>query len=134
MDLAAFLSFETNIENFSNKVMEYRETSKSPDNFILYRPVSDLPSSKRDLSFSIKDMNQCKPLEKFILSYKDDLLRDVFVFDFYNNEKKQEIKIGFRFLFQSQNATITDAEVDNIMNDIIKRALELNSVSIPGLS
>ena len=126
--------FETNIENFSNKVMEYRETSKSPDNFILYRPVSDLPSSKRDLSFSIKDIDQCKPLEKFILSYKDDLLRDVFVFDFYNNEKKQEIKIGFRFVFQSQNATITDAEVDNIMNDIIKRALELNSVSIPGLS
>lgn len=126
--------FETNIENFSNKVMEYPETSKSPDNFILYRPVSDLPSSKRDLSFSIKDIDQCKPLEKFILSYKDDLLRDVFVFDFYNNEKKQEIKIGFRFVFQSQNATITDAEVDNIMNDIIKRALELNSVSIPGLS
>ena len=126
--------FETNIENFSNKVMEYRETSKSPDNFILYRPVSDLPSSKRDLSFSIKDIDQCKPLEKFILSYKNNLLRDVFVFDFYNNEKKQEIKIGFRFVFQSQNATITDSEVDNIMNDIIKRALELNSVSIPGLS
>ena len=126
--------FETNIENFSNKVMEYSETSKSPDDFILYRPVSELPSSKRDLSFSIKDINQCKPLEKFILSYKNNLLRDVFVFDFYNNEKKQEIKIGFRFVFQSQNATITDSEVDNIMNDIIKRALELNSVSIPGLS
>jgi phenylalanyl-tRNA synthetase beta chain len=126
--------FESNIENFSNKVMEYHETTMSPEKFILYRPVSDLPSSKRDLSFSIKDIDKCKALEKFILSYREVMLRDVFIFDFYNNEKKQEIKIGFRFVFQSQTATITDTEVDSIMNNIIKKALEFDSVSIPGLS
>lgn len=126
--------FETDIKNFSYKVMEYSETSKPPDSFILYQPVSDLPSSKRDLSFSVKDVNKCKPLEKFILNYKENLLREVFIFDFYNNEKRREIKIGFRFVFQSQSATITDTEVDNIMNDIIKKALEFDSVSIPGLS
>jgi phenylalanyl-tRNA synthetase beta subunit len=114
--------------------MEYHETTMSPEKFILYRPVSDLPSSKRDLSFSIKDIDKCKALEKFILSYREVMLRDVFIFDFYNNEKKQEIKIGFRFVFQSQTATITDTEVDSIMNNIIKKALEFDSVSIPGLS
>ena len=33
----------------------------------VYKPISEYPSSFRDLSFSIKDYSQCKLLEKFIL-------------------------------------------------------------------
>ena len=93
-----------------------------------------MPYSKRDLSFSIKNQSQCKPLEQYILSFKDKLLKETFIFDYYSNEKKQEIKIGFRFIFQSQDSTITDNEVDDVMNIIISSALEYDSISIPGLS
>ena len=125
---------EVDISNFSPDVLNYKEKAKPPNNFIQYRSISDLPYSKRDLSFSIKDQTQCKPLERFILNFKDNLLEEVFVFDYYNNEKKQEIKIGFRFIFQSKDLTITDKEVDEVMNDIINKSLNYSSITIPGLS
>ena len=64
---------------------------------------------------------------------KMKLLKEVFVFDYYKNEKTNEIKIGFRFIFQSKNSTITDDEVEEVMDNIIKNALKLESVSIPGI-
>ena len=47
-------------------------------------------------------------------------LKEVFVFDYYKNEKINEIKIGFRFIFQSKESTITDKEVDKAINNIIE--------------
>ena len=98
-----------------------------------YIPVSEFPSSSRDLSFSIKDSSKCKALEEFILKYENNLLKEVFVFDYFKNEKANEIKIGFRFIFQSHNFTITDKEIDNAMQTLINDALKIESVSIPGL-
>ena len=71
---------------------------------------------------------------EYILNFENKLLKESFVFDYYKNEKMEEIKIGFRFIFQSKNFTITDEEVDNVMNIIISGALTHNSISIPGLS
>jgi phenylalanyl-tRNA synthetase beta chain len=124
---------EVEMSNFSAEVLNYDEMSRSPDSFIQYQPISELPFSIRDLSFSIKDHNKYKSFEKFILSFDHKLLKRAFIFDYYNNETKQEIKIGFRFIFQSQESTITDKEVDGVMNIIIKEALKHDSISIPGL-
>jgi phenylalanyl-tRNA synthetase beta chain len=99
-----------------------------------YVPISEFPCSKRDLSFSIKDFSKCKDLEKLILNFKNSLLKEAFVFDYFKNENKNEIKIGFRFIFQSKNSTITDKDVDNVMKIIINSALYDDSISIPGLS
>ena len=98
-----------------------------------YIPISEFPSSNRDLSFSIKDFSKCKTLEEIMLSFENHLLKDAFVFDYYKNENLNEIKIGFRFVFQSKDSTITDDEIKNIMNSIISEALKVDSVSIPGL-
>ena len=95
--------------------------------------TSDFPFSKRDLSFSVKDFSNCKILEEYILNFNHELLKDVFVFDYFENEKVKEIKIGFRFIFQSKTRTITDDEVNNAMDAIISNALNIQSVSIPGL-
>ena len=124
---------EHDIKNFSSEAAKYDESFKCPNNFVQYKPISELPCSKRDLSFSVKDQEKCMYLEQFILNFKDNLLKDVFIFDYYNNENKQETKIGFRFIFQSQDSTITDKEVDRVMNIVIKKALEDKSISIPGL-
>ena len=98
-----------------------------------YTPISEYPSSFRDLSFSVKDFSKCKILEKLILNYENKLIKDIFVFDYYKNEKISEIKIGFRFIFQSRKSTTTDKEVDNVIASIIKDSLSIESVSIPGL-
>ena len=125
---------EVDISNFSTEVLKYEETAKSPDNFIQYRPISELPYSQRDLSFSIKDHKKYKPLEKFILEYNDELLKEVFLFDYFYNEKNAEIKIGFRFVFQSTDLTITETQVNNIMSVIINHANKIEGISIPGLN
>ena len=125
---------EVDIDSFSSEVLNYKETSKSPDNFNQYTIISDLPYSKRDLSFSIKDFTKCKSLQDCIFNYEDDLLKEVFIFDYFYNEKNSEIKIGFRFVFQSTNITITETQVSNVMNSIINETQKIKSISIPGLN
>ena len=100
---------------------------------IQYQPVSEFPCSIRDLSFSIKDYSEYEPLKEYILNFKDDILKDVFIFDYFLNEKNNEIKIGFRFIFQDSNSTITETQVNNIMNVIINNTIKDKSVTIPGL-
>lgn len=98
-----------------------------------YKPISEYPSSTRDLSFSVKDFSNYSLLKDFILNFKNDLLKEVFIFDFYINEKMQDIKIGFRFIFQSKKSTITDEEVNDLMNQIIEKATKFKKVNIPGI-
>tara|TARA_B100000925_G_C22010378_1_gene476009 strand:+ start:870 stop:2780 length:1911 start_codon:yes stop_codon:yes gene_type:complete len=98
-----------------------------------YTPISDYPSSTRDLSFSITEFSRCDQLQEYLLNFKDSLLKDVFVFDYYYNEKKMEIKIGFRFIFQSNESTITEIEVNGVMDEIIEFTNSIDGVSIPGL-
>ncbi|MDB4849079.1 phenylalanine--tRNA ligase subunit beta [Gammaproteobacteria bacterium] len=57
-------------------------------NFIKYIPVSEFPSSSRDLSFSIKNIDKYYEIQDYLLGYKSDLIKEVFIFDFYNNQKK----------------------------------------------
>lgn len=98
-----------------------------------YNPVSDFPKSHRDLSFAVKDFSSLTKLEETLLNFDNELLKDVFVFDYYNNTSKEEIKIGFRFTFQSDSETITDEDVELAMNQIIKLSLDFNGVQIPGM-
>ena len=103
-------------------------------NFIKYRPVSEFPSSSRDLSFSINNIDKYYEIQEYLLGYKSDLIKEIFIFDFYNNQKNNEIKLGFRFIFQSATSTITEDEVSRVMEDIINHTLSLDSVTIPGLA
>ena len=60
-------------------------------------------------------------------------MKEIFIFDFFVNKKNNEIKLGIRFIFQSKNSTITDQEVNKLMDKIIKSSIVIESVSIPGL-
>jgi phenylalanyl-tRNA synthetase beta chain len=98
-----------------------------------YIPVSEYPSSTRDLSFLISDFSMSNLLQEKLLNTKTDLLKEVFMFDYFINEDKEEIKIGFRFVFQSSKATITDEEVNSTMSKIIEDTKLINGVTIPGV-
>ena len=124
---------EVDIANFSSDVLSYKKVSKAPERFIEYSPISDLPYSIRDLSFSIKDFTELDKFIEYILEFKHKLLKEVFIFDYFNNEKNAEIKIGFRFIFQSVDSTITERQVNNVISVIIDRTEEIDGISIPGL-
>ena len=98
-----------------------------------YIPVSEFPSSSRDLSFSISDYSNSEKLQNYLLNFENKLIKEIFIFDYFFNEKNKEIKVGFRLTFQDSNSTITETEVNKIMDVIIKNSLKLNGVTIPGL-
>ena len=99
--------------------------------YVKFQPITDFPSSSRDLSFSVTKPDHYEQLQKLILEYNNDLIKEAYIFDFFIN-KDREIKIGFRFTFQSDKNTVTDVEVNEIINNIIDRALLIDSVQLPG--
>ena len=125
---------EIDIENFSTEVLKYKEETTPPSSFKKFSQISDLPFSSRDLSFSIKDFSSRQNLENYILGYENELIKEKFIFDYFYNENTAEIKIGFRFIFQSVNSTITETQVNNVMNDIIRHTEIIKGVTIPGLN
>ena len=130
-----YLELELNSFNdlTPNFISNQKRNSKDY-NFIKYSPVSEFPSSSRDLSFSIKNIDKYYEIQDYLLAYKSDLIKEIFIFDFYKNQKNNEIKLGFRFIFQSTTSTITENEVNIAMEAIIKHTLSIESVTIPGLS
>jgi phenylalanyl-tRNA synthetase beta chain len=127
------VSLEVNIDKFSDDILCYEETSSAPHNFNEYRPISDLPSSIKDISYSVLDFSKIKDLTDLLLNYKSDIIKNVFIFDYFKNEKTEEIKIGFRFVFQSKTATLTASEIDEIYNEIIIKSLDIQGITIPGI-
>ena len=133
-DKIIYLEIDLNeLENYDLETLNKEKLTLNKNNFKKYIPISSFPSSVRDLSFAVADKEKYLDLQNLLLDYKDVLIKEIFIFDFYHNENKDEIKIGFRFVFQSNSSTITETDVNNIMNEIIEKALSIPSVEIPGL-
>jgi len=127
------IALEVNIERFSSDVLTYKEASQSPESFAQFNPISDLPSSIKDLSYLIKDFSKIRELENLFLSYQSDIVKNIFIFDYFHNEKAQEVKIGFRIVFQSKETTLTAAQIELVYNDLIDQSLKIDGISIPGI-
>ena len=127
------ISLEVDIDMFSNDILSYKEISKPPEKFNQYSRISDLPSSIKDISYSIKDYSKTQDLQDLLLNYKSDLIKNIYIFDYFKNEKEEEIKIGFRFIFQSKKMTLKSAEIELVYNDIVRQSLEISGISIPGM-
>ena len=126
------ISLELDIDRFSSDILLYKEISKPPKYFNQYDPISDLPSSFKDISYSIKDYNKILDLQDLLLNYQSDIIKNVYIFDYFKNEKVQEIKIGYRFIFQSKISTLTSGQIDIVYNDIKNESLKIDGVKIPG--
>jgi phenylalanyl-tRNA synthetase beta chain len=127
------VTLEVDIDSFSSDILSYKEISQSPESFVQYHPISEFPSSFKDISYLIKDYNKTKELQDLLLNYKSDILKHIYIFDYFKNEKKEEIKMGFRFTFQSKKATLSSAEIELVYNDIVSKSLNISGISIPGI-
>ena len=129
-----YLELELNLlKDHSSDLICIQRKDPNEHTFIKYSPVSEFPSSSRDLSVSIKNIEKYYEIQEYLLHYKSNLIKEIFIFDFYNNKKNNEIKIGFRFVFQSHQATITDNEINNIMKLIMRYTNSIEGVTIPGM-
>ena len=127
------VSLEVDINSFSPDILSYKEVSQAPEGFAQYSLISDFPSSFKDISYSIKDYSKTQELQDLLLNYQSDIIKNIYIFDYFKNEKKEEIKIGFRFTFQSKKATLNSAEIELVYNEIVNKSLNISGISIPGL-
>ena len=111
---------------------DYLPVNKPLNNFIQYEPISDFPASYRDLSFSIKNSQKIDQVVRTLSGITSEIIKKSFMFDFFKNNKTNETKIGYRFIFQSNTRTLTDIEVNKEIKRITDSVLLIDSVSLPG--
>ena len=100
-----------------------------------FKPISEYPVIFRDLSFSIESIELIDELDNLIkeISKSSLILDELFIFDFFENRKLNILKFGYRFKFQSAERSLTDSEVDKVMETIINSSLALKGIKIEGL-
>ena len=60
------------------------------------------------------------------------MLLDEFINIKGKNKKTNQIKIGFRLIFNSNHKTLTMDDVDNEIDDIVTICIKIGGVEIPG--
>ena len=127
---AVELSIKDIQDNFNQELDSYNALKEE---YPQYEQISEFPSSSRDLSFSIEDSSKVKHAIEKLDSIKTRFLKESFMFDYYKNTKTDVTKVGFRFVFQSHEKTLTDLEIDESINNVIESMLSIDSVTLPGL-
>ena len=114
-------------------LFEKNKLNKKQINFIKYQAVSNFPSSARDFSFLIADVKEYPKVLNHISNLNEENLKSSYIFDFYENKKNSEVKIGVRLIFQSSLKTLSEEEIQKSINKILKPIVQLEGVSVPGL-
>jgi phenylalanyl-tRNA synthetase beta chain len=89
---------------------------------IVYSQVNKFPSVRRDLSLLIDKNISFSELENIAISIKCNILKDINLFDVYNGDKLPENKKSYSlsFIFEDNSKTLTDIQIDKIMDKLIK--------------
>ena len=124
---------EVKLDDIPNEFFSNLKARDEEITFINYEPISEFPSSTRDFSFSINDPLRVDNVIKYFEKVSDEILKDLFLFDFYKDNKSSTVKLGYRFVFQSINKTLSDEEINLKVNEILSPILEIDGISIPGM-
>ena len=66
--------------------------------------------------------------------FESKILKEQFIFDFYKDDKNGITKIGYRFIFQSNEKTLTLDEVDVAIKKVIESIISDDEIEVPGYS
>lgn len=124
---------ECNVDDIN---ISFGQHDKKRDQFSFNKasPISEFPSSTRDISISINDKDSLEYVIQKVFQVDLHNLKDIFIFDYYNNVDKNITKIGFRFIFQSNVKTLEEHEIDKEMLKVFKAIKNFTGVEIPGLT
>tara|TARA_B100000674_G_C37971658_1_gene977273 strand:+ start:506 stop:2431 length:1926 start_codon:yes stop_codon:yes gene_type:complete len=124
---------EIPLERFEvNSVDECVEKLDENVHFFKYEEISEFPSSMRDFSFMVSNLDTINEISQKIFDFDSKILKDAFLFDYYENAANQEVKAAFRFIFQDFSKTLTDNEINQELEPLLSEILKLENVSIPG--
>jgi len=106
-----------------NLEMLYKEHKK----YLIYKPISKFPPVKRDLSFVVEKNVDFRDIKNVINKVTKDrgLLKALQLFDLYEDKKLGNNKsLAFSLEFSSFDKTLTDEEINPIMEDIMAQLVE----------
>ena len=124
---------ETALDDISESFFSKLGTQQKAIDFIKYKPISEYPSSTRDFSFVIEEVQVVHEIIDMLKNISDEIIKDSFLFDYYKDDQRKIIKLGYRFIFQSHLKTLSDSEINKKVNEILSTILEIEGVSIPGM-
>ena len=124
---------EIDLEELSDEILKYEAKFEPPIGFNQYIPISEFPKIYRDLSFLISEYKSINDLNDLVMKFNNKYLKEAFIFDFYENSKTNILKIGYRFVFQANEKTLSDNDVHEIISSIVDQSLAISGVSIPGM-
>jgi phenylalanyl-tRNA synthetase beta chain len=124
---------ETLLEDIPMSFFSKLSTQQRSIDFINYKPISEYPSSTRDFSFVIEDVQAVNEIIDMLNNITGEIIKDSFLFDYYKDDKRKITKLGYRFIFQSHLKTLSDTEINKKVHEILNPILEIDRVSIPGM-
>ncbi len=85
--------------------------------------IPEFPASRRDLSLVAGEDVSFKQVEKALVSQGGGLLESLQIFDVYQGEQipKGSIAYGVRLIFRSKERTLTDKEIDKIIDKMVSK-------------
>ncbi|MEG7978742.1 MAG: hypothetical protein NY202_02325 [Mollicutes bacterium UO1] len=89
-----------------------------------YRPVSNFPTSEKDLSFIFPEEINYSEIVKEIRKAGGDNLQAVSIFDVYQSvelTKERKKSASFHLIFQSPAQTLENKEIEKILGDISEK-------------
>ena len=100
-------AFEINFEMLVRLVDEEKE----------YLPISRYPAAQRDIAIFVPSCTKVVEVLDLIENTAGPLLIDTDLFDIYENDEKKSF--AFHLIFQSQDKTLDDKEINSIMKKIM---------------
>ena len=87
---------------------------------IVFKPIPKYPAVRRDFALLLDNEVPFSALETLAYKTENKLLKEVSLFDVYTGDKLPEGKKSYAlsFILQDQSKTLTDKQIDKIMNKI----------------
>ena len=87
---------------------------------IKYKPVSKFPEVERDFALLLDEKVKFEDIKRLAFKTEKQYLKEVSIFDVYQDEKLGDGKKSYAvsFTFQNSEKTFTDKEIDKIMNNL----------------
>lgn len=89
---------------------------------ITYKEVPKFPAVRRDLALVLDSAVEYKAVEELAYQTEKQLLREVNLFDVYEGDKIGSGKKSYAvsFILQDENATLTDKQIEKVMEKLTK--------------
>lgn len=108
-------------------VFEIDVTPLEAQDLVSYHDISKQPIVKRDLAIWVADdINYQQVVDALDDIRQEGILRDITLFDIWKDQKSEqkERSLALRFVLQDAEATLEDAQVEELMSKIINTLVE----------